>query len=167
MPDDSNEQARKKLAVASSSTGTPTPVAVKTKVATQDHIDKRHTDTVLNFLLRLACQVNEAGPQNPITPGNTSPAELLSRRCVILLKSALKPELWQVPVDLNLTVFNKILLTVSAPNYNITNVCTALELLTFLLGVLQEKQIKEQYKLLQVGNYYISTVLKIIWNTIS
>lgn len=57
MPDDTADQARKKLAVASTS-GAPVPVAVKTGEPTvQDHIDKRHTDNVLNFLLRLACQV--------------------------------------------------------------------------------------------------------------
>lgn len=89
-------------------------------------------------------------PQNPVAPGNTSPAELLSRRCIILLKSALKPELWQVPVDLNLGFFNKILLSVALPTYNASNICTALELLTFLLSALRREQILDQYKHLQV-----------------
>lgn len=60
VSDDRSDRAephRKKLAVASS--GGPIPVPVKsTDPAVPEHIDKRHTDTVLNFLLRLACQVS-------------------------------------------------------------------------------------------------------------
>lgn len=56
MNEDGSEQARKKMAVASTS-GTPIAVPVKKEPSVPDHIDKRHTDTVLNFLLRLACQV--------------------------------------------------------------------------------------------------------------
>ncbi|CAG9767854.1 unnamed protein product [Ceutorhynchus assimilis] len=147
------EHVRKKLAIASSS-GTPTPSNVKPGEQTpvvQEHIDKRHTDNVLFCLLRLACQVNEMSPQNPINPGTTSPGELLSRRCVILLKNALKPELWMEPVDLNLAFFHKILVSVAAPTHNIANISTALELLTFLLTVLTKKQILDQYKMLQEG----------------
>jgi len=42
-------------------------------------IDKSYCDTVLNFLIRLACQVND--PQAPIL----SPGESLSRRYVLML----------------------------------------------------------------------------------
>uniref|UniRef100_A0AAR5Q8F1 FAT domain-containing protein n=1 Tax=Dendroctonus ponderosae TaxID=77166 RepID=A0AAR5Q8F1_DENPD len=147
---DRTDPHRKKLALASSGGPIPTPIK-STDPSVPEHIDKRHTDTVLNFLLRLACQVSEMAPQNPVTPANTSPAELLSRRCILLLKSALKPELWQVPVDLNLGFFNKILLSVGSANYNSSNICTALELLTFLLSALRREQILDQYKHLQEG----------------
>ncbi|XP_050299225.1 transcription-associated protein 1 isoform X2 [Anthonomus grandis grandis] len=148
---DESEQTRKKMAVASS-TGQPMPVAVKSaEPAAQEHIDKRHTDNVLNFLLRLACQVNEMAPQNSVNPGANSPGELLSRRCVILLKNALKPELWQEPVDLNLGFFHKILSSLGMATPNISNICTALELLTFLLTVMKKEQILVQFKLLQDG----------------
>lgn len=97
-------------------------------------------------------------PQNPVNPGTSSPGELLSRRCVILLKNALKPELWQEPVDLNLGFFHKILMSVAAPDHNISNICTALELLTFLLSVLKKNQILEQYSLLQVNTNILSNI---------
>ncbi|XP_066149283.1 transcription-associated protein 1 isoform X2 [Euwallacea fornicatus] len=148
LGDDSSDQARKKIAIASAS-GATMAVPVKTDTSVPEHLDKRHTDTVLNFLLRLACQ--ELGQQTPVTPGNASPGELLSRRCVILLKSALKPELWQVPVDLSLGFFNKILVTVTQATFNMSSVSTALELLTFLLTVLKREQILDQYKNLQDG----------------
>lgn len=99
--------------------------------------------------------MQEIGQQTPVTPGSASPSEVLSRRCVVLLKSALKPELWQVPVDLNLAFFNKILETVTQPTYNISSVSTALELLTFLLTVLKREQILDQYKHLQVKMFRI------------
>ncbi|XP_015774341.1 PREDICTED: transformation/transcription domain-associated protein-like [Acropora digitifera] len=51
-------------------------------------LEKYHADAVVNFLLRIACQVNE--------PSTTvgSPGETLSRRCVALLKTALRPDVW-------------------------------------------------------------------------
>lgn len=114
-------------------------------------IDRAHTDTVLNFLLRLACQVNDTSSQNPANPAASSPGELLSRRCVILLKTALKPDVWPQPIDLKLAFFDKILSTVEASNPNVGNVCTALELLTYLLSVLKKDQILASFKLLQRG----------------
>ncbi|XP_030767739.1 transcription-associated protein 1 [Sitophilus oryzae] len=149
MPE-STEHARKKIILMSSG-GTPVPVVVNTEPSTQEHIDKRHTDNVLNFLLRLACQVNEMTPQNPANPGTSSPGELLSRRCVILLKNALKPELWPEQVDLKLGFFDKILMLVDKPNANIANICTALELLTYLLTVLTKEQVLASFELLQQG----------------
>lgn len=128
----------------------PTPV-IKQEPGVNKPIDRAHTDTVLNFLLRLACQVNDSTPQNPANPTASSPGELLSRRCVILLKTALKPDIWPQPVDLKLAFFDKILLTVEAPNPNIGNVCTALELLTYLLTVLKKDQILASFKPLQRG----------------
>ncbi|KAF7269505.1 transcription-associated protein Nipped-A isoform X2 [Rhynchophorus ferrugineus] len=149
LPDDSSEHARKKIGLISN-TGI-TPVISNAETGIQEHIDKRHTDNVLNFLLRLACQVNEMTTQNPTNPGTSSPGELLSRRCVILLKNALKPELWPEPVDLKLGFFDEILMCVEAQNANIANICTALELLTFLLTVLTKEQILASFKLLQKG----------------
>lgn len=114
-------------------------------------IDRIHADTVLNFLLRLACQVNDVTPQNPTNPPVASPGELLSKRCVILLKTALKPDVWPHPIDLKLVFLNKILETVESPNPNIGNICTALEMLTFLLTVMSKEQILASFKPLQKG----------------
>lgn len=81
----------------------------------------------------------------------SSPGELLSRRCVILLKTALKPDVWPEPVDLKLEFFDDILLGVVTPNPNVANICTALELLTFLLTVMDERRILDNFKNLQKG----------------
>lgn len=144
----------------------------KTEPGVVKPIDRVHTDAVLNFLLRLACQVlrinllnitlfvklinrvlqvNDASSTNAANSAITSPGELLSRRCVILLKTALKPDVWPQPPDLKLVFFDKILLSVDSANPNIMNICTALELLTFLLGVMTREQILVNFKQLQAG----------------
>ena len=107
-------------------------------------IDKIHTDAVVNFLLRFACQINDSSP----TGGSTG--ELLSRRCVSLLKTALNADMWP-NTELKLAWFDKLLLSVEASNPNISNICTALELLTFLLGTLRKEQILTSFKPLQRG----------------
>ncbi len=74
-------------------------------------------------------QVNEAAT----TVG--SPGELLSKRCVNLLKTALRPDVWP-NAELKLLWFDKLLMTVESHSPNFANICTALELLSFLLGIL-------------------------------
>ena len=64
-----------------------------------------------------------------------SPGELLSRRCVSLLKTALRPEVWP-QAELKLAWFDKLLMTVETQQPNFANICTALELLSFLLGIM-------------------------------
>ncbi|KAJ7305883.1 hypothetical protein JRQ81_010249, partial [Phrynocephalus forsythii] len=108
-------------------------------------IEKLHTDTVVNFLIRIACQVND----NSNTAG--SPGELLSRRCVNLLKTALRPDMWPKS-ELKLQWFDKLLMTVEQPNQaNFANICTGLEVLSFLLTVLQSPAILSSFKPLQRG----------------
>ncbi|XP_049825027.1 transcription-associated protein 1 isoform X2 [Aethina tumida] len=148
------------------------PATVKVEPGTENSIEKAHIETVLNFLLRLACQVNDATPPNPQNQGTSSPGELLSRRCVILLKTALKPELWSRPVDLKLAFFDKILLTVETPNPNVANICTALEVLTYLLTVLKKEQILASFKMLQRGisaciQTQISKIIKLVHNLLT
>ncbi|GAB6032800.1 hypothetical protein CHUAL_012003 [Chamberlinius hualienensis] len=107
-------------------------------------IEKMHSDAVVNFLLRIACQVNEQ-----LNTGN-SPGELLSRRCVSLLKLALKPEIWQT-AELRLGWFDKLLMTVDTAQPNYSNICTALDLLVFLLSFLRKESILANFKPLQRG----------------
>ncbi|XP_076072619.1 transformation/transcription domain-associated protein-like isoform X5 [Mytilus galloprovincialis] len=104
-------------------------------------IDKHSCDAVVNFLLRIACQVNE-------TPG--SPGELLSRRCVSLLKPALRPDFWP-NAELKLAWFDKLLTSVENHQPNFNNICTALELLSFLLQILKKETILSSFKPLQRG----------------
>lgn len=84
------------------------------------------------------------------TPG-ASPGEALSRRCVALLKIALKPDVWPQQCDLKLAFFDKIFATVESTTPNYGNICTALELLTFLLTVMKKDQILVSFKPLQRG----------------
>uniref|UniRef100_S4RST8 Transformation/transcription domain-associated protein n=1 Tax=Petromyzon marinus TaxID=7757 RepID=S4RST8_PETMA len=106
-------------------------------------IDKQHTDTVVNFLIRIACQVNE-------TTGTVgSPGELLSRRCVMLLKTALRPDMWP-NAELKLQWFDKLLMTVEQQaQANLANICTGLEVLAFLLTVLPPPTVLASFKPLQ------------------
>ncbi|CAH1788418.1 unnamed protein product [Owenia fusiformis] len=107
-------------------------------------IDKQYCDAVVNFLLRIACQVNEAST----TIG--SPGEILSRRCVTLLKTALKSDVWP-NAELKLGWFDKLLMSVETHQPNFANICTALELLRFLLDILKTDVILPSFKPLQRG----------------
>ncbi|KAF7204722.1 transformation/transcription domain-associated protein isoform X1 [Nothobranchius furzeri] len=108
-------------------------------------VEKQHTDTVVNFLIRIACQVNES------TNVAGSPGELLSRRCVSLMKTALRPDMWP-RAELKLQWFDKLLMTVEQPaQANMSNICTGLEILCFLLTVLQSPAILAHFKPLQRG----------------
>jgi len=80
-----------------------------------------------------------------------TPGELLSRRCVALLKTALKPDVWPQQCDLKLNWFDKVFASVESGSPNYGNICTALELLTFLLGVMKKEQILASCKPLQRG----------------
>lgn len=145
---------RKKLAISDANSSTAVPSTSQQQPqpqpkgdATQEPIDRHHCDTVLNFLLRLACQVNDASP----TAGVVSPGENLARRCVALLKTAMKPEVWSQPFDLKLVWMDKLFSSVENQNPNYGNICTALELLTFLLSVLKKEQILVIFRQLQRG----------------
>ncbi|CAI5659383.1 transformation/transcription domain-associated protein isoform X2 [Oreochromis niloticus] len=108
-------------------------------------VEKQHTDTVVNFLIRIACQVNDS------TNVAGSPGELLSRRCVSLMKTALRPDMWP-RAELKLQWFDKLLMTVEQPaQANISNICTGLEILCFLLTVLQPPAVLAHFKPLQRG----------------
>ncbi|XP_065923524.1 transformation/transcription domain-associated protein isoform X7 [Magallana gigas] len=104
-------------------------------------IEKNYCDAVVNFLLRIACQVNES-------PG--SPGEMLSKKCVVLLKMALRPDFW-ANTELKLAWFDKLLTTVENHQPNFNNICTALELLSFLLTILKKDTILSSFKPLQRG----------------
>lgn len=109
-------------------------------------IERVHADAILNFLLRLACNAND--PPNA-TQGNQG--EQLSKRCVALLKMALKPDVWPQSCDLKLQWLDKVFAGVEVANPNFGNICTALELVTFLLGVMKKEQILASFKPLQKG----------------
>ena len=134
-------------------TATTTEIQSTTSTSTSDQnnrpVEKQHVDTIVNFLLRLACHVNETNSM----PG--SPGDLLSRRCVTLLKTALKPEIWP-NAELKLGWFDKLFLTlesglVTNSQFNYLNICTALDLLSFLLSILRKEQILISFRPLQKG----------------
>lgn len=168
---DDGDQARKKVATTTDGSSAPVPsttttttvaVAAKTTATgattttpqvegSLEQIDKQYWDTIVNFLFRLSCQVNEQ--QQAQIPGIVPPGESLSRRCVALVKLALKPEYWTQPVDLRLLWLDKMFATVGLENQspNIGNICTGLELLTFLLNILKKEQILPIFRSLQRG----------------
>ncbi|XP_044571244.1 transcription-associated protein 1 isoform X4 [Drosophila ananassae] len=108
-------------------------------------IDKSYCDTVLNFLIRLACQVND--PQ----PGVISPGESLSRRCIMLLKMAMRPEIWPQPFDIKLNWLDKVFASVETPHHNLNNICTGIDFLTFLTTILNSEQLVSIIRPVQRG----------------
>lgn len=140
--------AKRRQTAAGAVVGVPSPQQPQQKSSDDIHkpIDKTHCDSIANFLLRLACQVAE---QQAGT--GTSPSELLSRRCVTLLKLALKPDVWP-SCDLKLQAFDKILagpqgVDSNQPNY--VNICTCLDILSILLSILRKDQVLSSFKPLQ------------------
>ena len=109
------------------------------------------------MIVVIELQVNDAA-----ATANSS-GEQLSKRCVTLLKMALKPDMWP-NCELKLAWFDRLFQTVdnattpaapgaaaAANQPNFTNICTALELLTFLLNILRKEQILAGFKPLQRG----------------
>ncbi|XP_066597811.1 transformation/transcription domain-associated protein isoform X1 [Prorops nasuta] len=136
----------KRQAVQGATPNQATPVMLpRVEPGSTKPIERAHADAVLNFLLRLACQVNDA----TTTQGN--PGEQLSRRCVALLKMALKSDVWPQTCDLKLAWLDKVFASVESTQPNYGNICTALELLTFLLGVMKRERILASFKPLQRG----------------
>ncbi|PSN44253.1 Transcription-associated protein 1 [Blattella germanica] len=131
--EDPNSDARKRHASGSVPNIVPT-VIPKVEPGSTKPIERPHADAV-----------NDAST----TVG--SPGELLSRRCVALLKTALKPDVWPQQCDLKLNWFDKVFASVESGSPNFGNICTALELLTFLLGVMKKEQILASCKPLQRG----------------
>lgn len=113
-------------------------------------IERIHCDAVLNFLFRLACQLGDIQPQ---IPGIQSPSEGLSRRCVTLIKRVLDPNVWLHSCDMKLQWLDKIFISISTEptQANIGNICTGLELLTYLLGCMRRDQLLAIFRPLQRG----------------
>ncbi|XP_078728881.1 transformation/transcription domain-associated protein isoform X3 [Lampetra fluviatilis] len=143
LPAESTQDVKRfRVATATQPIGRSQVVPVAEQLAAKP-IDKQHTDTVVNFLIRIACQVNE-------TTGTVgSPGEQLSRRCVMLLKTALRPDMWP-NAELKLQWFDKLLMTVEQQaQANLANICTGLEVLAFLLTVLPPPTVLASFKPLQ------------------
>ncbi|XP_071518520.1 transformation/transcription domain-associated protein-like [Panulirus ornatus] len=124
---DGPEAKRARVSVGGSSRGS---------IDVNKPMEKSHADAVVYFLLRLACQVNES----TITPGTVAPGEALSRRCVYLLKRALKPDMWP-HADPKLAWLDKLFLNLESAQPNLANVCVGLEVFTYLIGTLRREQI--------------------------
>eukprot|EP00118_Oscarella_pearsei_P018052 m.182608 g.182608 ORF g.182608 m.182608 type:complete len:3843 (+) comp39295_c0_seq28:119-11647(+) len=116
-------------------------------------LEKVQLDAVVNFLVRIACTVNEPNPQS----SGSGQGELLSRRCSALLRTALK-DVWP-SADMKLVWFDKLLSSAAptllqqepGPAVNFANVCTALEVLTFILSILPHPTILATLQPLQRG----------------
>ncbi|XP_033101198.1 transformation/transcription domain-associated protein-like isoform X1 [Anneissia japonica] len=125
-----------------SGTVTKTSISVESSKA----IDKHYSDAVVNFLLRIACQVNEASSAAAGQSG-----EQLSRRCIMFLKTALRPDVWPKS-ELKLNFMEKLFLSVEqSTSVNYGNVCAGLEILSFLLSVMKKPMILSSFKPLQRG----------------
>ncbi|XP_045458905.1 transcription-associated protein 1 [Melitaea cinxia] len=153
--DETGNEPRKAL-----NTGWASPQASMSRVEPDaaKPLDRQHVDVVVNLLLRLACQVNDnnaagaaAGAGAGATGGAGTPGEQLARRCVLLLRAALKPDVWPHLCEPKLAWLDKVFSTAESSVNACTNACTALELLVFLLGVLRRDQILAALKPLQRG----------------
>jgi transformation/transcription domain-associated protein len=108
-------------------------------------IDKTLVDSVVNFLFRIACQVNEAS-----SSGN-SPGENLSKRCFKLLQTSLKSDCWP-HAEIRVAWLDKLFaLLEQSPNANFSNITVALEILAYLCSAMPQKDLLSIFKPLQRG----------------
>lgn len=121
-------------------------------------LDPRHVDAILNALLRLACIVNPGHCDLTPSPAYTS-CKNLSDRCIALIKKILVPEGWGgSPIVTaggpNLTFstwMSDLLCSVQNTNYNIGSISGALELLTYLCGIIRREAMLASLKNLTNG----------------
>lgn len=106
-------------------------------------MEKYACDSVVNSLMRIACQVNEAS-----TTGQAG--ELLSKKCVQLIKLVLRNDVWPI-VDLKLSWLDKLLQSVEANSPNYGNIMCGLELLTILTGFLKRQELLSNLRIMQKG----------------
>ncbi|KAA0197800.1 hypothetical protein HAZT_HAZT001767 [Hyalella azteca] len=144
--------------VADEKAGVVAP-AVETRMKGRTLLDQYrpavHADTVVYFLVRLPCQVHETSSATSVLLPNASPplpaataSELLSRRCSLLLKRALV--VWP-NADPKLAWLDKLFQGLETPQYSLGNVCSGLELLTYLVGKLKKEQMLAAVKSLYRG----------------
>ncbi|XP_013100353.2 transcription-associated protein 1 [Stomoxys calcitrans] len=144
--DDFAESHRKKVTTDAGARSSTSDAAMSSKIDESTRsIGKVHCDTVLNFLIRLACQVNDS-PPTILNSGDN-----LSRRCIILLKTAMRPDVWPQPFELKLNWMDKLFTTIESPNTNINNICTALDFLTFLHNIMKPDQLLAIIRPIQKG----------------
>ncbi|KAL7737489.1 hypothetical protein ACLKA6_007623 [Drosophila palustris] len=62
-------------------------------------------------------------------------------KCIMLLKLAMRPEIWPQPFDIKLNWLDKVLTTIETPHHNLNNICTAIDFLTFLTTILSSEQL--------------------------
>ncbi|GBP38089.1 hypothetical protein EVAR_95217_1 [Eumeta japonica] len=154
--DDTTIEQRKALNTGWSSPAQCSSSQIKQEPDAGKPIDKQHIDVVVNLLLRLACQVSDttvmANAGAAASAGLVgTPGEQLSRRCVQLLKTALKPDVWPQQCEPKVPWLDKVFASADSNAGACTNACTALELLVFLLGVLKREQVLNLLKPLQRG----------------
>lgn len=109
-------------------------------------LDPKHVDSILNALLRLACIVNPGHCELAPSPAYQT-CKNLSDRCIQLIKKILITELWGghpvvSPDGPNLTFstwMSDLLCSVQNPNCNIGSISGALELLTYLCGIIKRE----------------------------
>ena len=105
-------------------------------------IERKHRVTIVNFLLCMACQVNET------SQGNIA-GDQTSRRCIQLLCTALRSDIWP-DTDLNLSWLEKILSQADGGPPN-CNACVALDVLSKLLGIFQKSTVMSVLMALKSG----------------
>lgn len=87
---------------------------------------------------------------NEPNPSAGSQGELLAKRCITLVKLMLRPEVWKQG-ELKIQWFEKLFATLDSPQVNYPNICTALELLAYIIGILDKPAVLEHMKFLQKG----------------
>ena len=89
---------------------------------------------------------------NDVAATSGTIGDQLARRCLSIIKTALKSDIWpDNNIDIRLQWVDKLLSSLSNPTHNIGNICTALELVTFVFSVMKKDNVLALCKLLQNG----------------
>ena len=126
--------------------------------------EKHVADSVLNSFVKTACPINENGH-------GSNQNDQLSKRCLNLFKQAVANDIWP-NADVKFEILERVFLSLEnisnntnqnsqqpaqqgsnnaslSPNY--TSICTALEIVTFLIGIYSKAKIQNLFRILNRG----------------
>lgn len=115
--------------------------------------EKNVADSVLNFFVKMSCPIVE--PSHAATSNDQ-----LSKRCLNLFKIAILNEIWP-NADVKFEILDRVFSTLDNPTTNttanITSVCTALDIILFLIDLFKPNKVQALFRTLQRGITYCLT----------
>ena len=131
------------------------PELQQSETMSKGPILKDYSDAIIYFLIRFICSVHEMNLNNSVgtiyswpSPPNSFTPEIICRRSLNLLKTAIKNELWPY-TEYKIIFLERILSTAKDNLQNYTSICMALELLIAFLQTMKPESVLRIFIALQ------------------